>query len=97
LHLCQKYQDNKLKVMRFTERIRQLREKLMPQRKFAATLEIDTPMYSKMERGDHRAKHEQITVITQLLQVDEDMLVALWIADKILQRLARKMGLRSMC
>jgi hypothetical protein len=51
--------------------------------KFAAALEIDTPMYSKIKRDD-RAKQEQITVIAQLLQTEEDMLVSLWIADKII-------------
>jgi transcriptional regulator with XRE-family HTH domain len=50
--------------MLFADRIKELREKKqMVQRQFAAALETDTPMYSKIERGDRRAKREQITVI----------------------------------
>ena len=47
-------------------------------------MEIDTPMYSKIERGDRRAKREQITVIARLLQIDETELVMLWFADKFI-------------
>jgi transcriptional regulator with XRE-family HTH domain len=50
--------------MFFASKTKQLREeKQMKQRQFAAALEIDTPMYSKIERGDHRAKRERITII----------------------------------
>ena len=71
--------------MLFAERIRQLREeKQMPQRQFAAALEIDTPMYSKIERGERPAKRKHIAVIAQLLKTDENTLVTLWLADKII-------------
>ena len=71
--------------MLFANRIKELREKRqMVQRQFAAALEMDTPMYSKIERGDRRAKREQITIIAQLLQTDENTLVTLWLADKII-------------
>jgi len=71
--------------MLFAEKIKQLREeKQMPQRQIAAALEIDTPMYSKVERGGRPAKRKQITVIAQLLKTDENMLVTLWLADKII-------------
>ena len=71
--------------MLFAEKIKQLREeKQMPQRQIAAALEIDTPMYSKIERGGRLAKRKQITVIAQLLKTDENMLVTLWLADKII-------------
>jgi transcriptional regulator with XRE-family HTH domain len=71
--------------MLFAEKIKQLREeKQMPQRKFAAALEIDTPMYNKIDLGHRRAKYEHIPVIAKLLQTDENMLVTLWIADKII-------------
>jgi transcriptional regulator with XRE-family HTH domain len=62
----------------FADRIIELREKKqMVQRQFAVALETDTPMYSKIERGDRRAKREQITVIAKLLQIDETELVTL--------------------
>jgi transcriptional regulator with XRE-family HTH domain len=71
--------------MLFADRIKELREKKqMVQRQFAAALELDTPMYSKIERGERRAKREQITVIAKLLQIDEIELVTLWLADKFI-------------
>ena len=45
--------------MLFGNNIRDLRdEQGVLQRQLAAYLEIDTPMFSKIERGDRRAKHE---------------------------------------
>ena len=47
--------------MQFGERIKVLCEsKDLLQRQLAASLEIDTPMYSKLERGERRAKREQV-------------------------------------
>lgn len=67
------------------KRIKELREeqKLL-QRQLAAVLEIDTPMFSKIERGDRRAKREQVITLAQQFQVDEKELLTLWLADKIL-------------
>jgi transcriptional regulator with XRE-family HTH domain len=59
-------------------------QKQIPHRKFVAALEIDTPMYSKIEHGSRRAEREQITVIAQLLQIDENTLAMLWLTDKII-------------
>ena len=43
--------------MLFANKIKQLREERgLLQRHLAAALEIDTPMYSKIERGDRFAK-----------------------------------------
>jgi transcriptional regulator with XRE-family HTH domain len=43
------------------KRIKELREeKGMVQRQLAAELEIDTPMFSKIKRGEQRAKREYI-------------------------------------
>jgi transcriptional regulator with XRE-family HTH domain len=71
--------------MLFGERIKQLREeKQLLQRQLAATLEIDTPMYSKIERGDRRAKREQVTILANLLQTDPKELLTLWLADRII-------------
>lgn len=67
------------------KRIKELREeqKLL-QRQLAAVLEIDTPMFSKIERGDRRAKREQVITLSQQFKVDEKELLTLWLADKIL-------------
>jgi transcriptional regulator with XRE-family HTH domain len=71
--------------MLFAERIKQLREELqMPQRRLASALEIDTPMYSKIERSERPAKRSQIAIIAELLKTDENALATLWLADKII-------------
>jgi DNA-binding XRE family transcriptional regulator len=70
--------------MKFTERIRQLREeRQLPQRKLAPTLDIDTATYCKIEKGERRVKAEQVIVIAELLQADKDELLTLWLADQV--------------
>ena len=70
--------------MKFTERIKQLREEhQMPQRKLAAALDIDTATYCKIEKGERRAKAEQVVVIAELLETDKDELLVLWLADQV--------------
>lgn len=70
--------------MRFTVRIKQLREeRQMPQRQFAAALEIDTATYSKIEKGERRVKAEQVVIIAELLKTDKNELLALWLADQV--------------
>ena len=71
--------------MQFGERIRQLREdKELLQRQLAASLEIDTPMFSKIERGDRRAKREHVVQLAELLDFDVNQLLSLWLSDQIL-------------
>ena len=80
----------------FTERIRQLREeRQMPQRQFAAALEIDTATYCKIEKGERRVKREQVLVIAKLLQTDEKELLALWLADQVTSVVADEKELSS--
>ena len=70
--------------MLFAEKIKRLREeRQLLQRQLAAALEIDTPMYSKIERGNRRAKREQIPIIAEILQADEKELLSLWLADQV--------------
>ncbi|GHV66793.1 hypothetical protein FACS1894199_10940 [Bacteroidia bacterium] len=72
--------------MLFGNKIRQLREeKQMLQRQFAAALEIDTPMYSKIERGERRAKREQVIALAEIFKVNPDEFLTLWIADRIIE------------
>ena len=54
------------------------------QRQLSAALEIDTPMYSKIERGERKAKRSQIPIMARLLKVDEKELLTIWLADKVL-------------
>lgn len=68
----------------FANKIRQLREdQQLLQRQLAAALEIDTPMYSKLERGDRPAKRTQVVALAKLLSIDETELLSLWLADKV--------------
>lgn len=70
--------------MQFSERIRELRErKELLQRQLAASLEIDTPMFSKIERGERRAKREQVLLLAELLNTNVNDLLTLWLADKV--------------
>ncbi|MDP2888481.1 MAG: helix-turn-helix transcriptional regulator [Bacteroidota bacterium] len=70
--------------MLFADRIKQLREqKQMPQRQLAAALEIDTATYCKIERGERRAKREQVSTLADLLETDKDQLLNLWLAEQI--------------
>ena len=71
--------------MLFGNKIKELRdEQGLLQRQLAAVLEIDTPMFSKIERGDRRAKREQVIKLAELLHQDENEMLTLWIADKVL-------------
>ena len=66
-------------------KIRSLRdEQGILQRQVAAYLEIDTPMFSKIERGDGRAKRSQVTKLAEYFHLEEKELLTLWLADRIL-------------
>ena len=57
------------------------------QRQLAAYLEIDTPMFSKIERGDRRAKRSQVILLAKYFHIDEKEMLTLWLADKVLDTL----------
>ncbi len=70
--------------MLFANKIRELREsKQMLQRHISAALDMDNAMYCKIERGDRRAKREQIPIIAEILQTDPEELLTLWLADQV--------------
>ncbi len=70
--------------MTFTERIKQLREQCqLPQRKVAEALDIDSATYCKIERGERKAKREQLSIIAKLLNADKNELLTLWLADQV--------------
>ena len=74
--------------MLFGNKIRSLRdEQGVLQRQLAALLEIDTPMFSKIERGDRRAKRQQVIKLAEYLHQDEKEMLTLWLADKVLDAL----------
>ena len=71
--------------MLFGKKIRELRdENGVLQRQLAALLEIDTPMFSKIERGDRRAKREQVIKLAEYFNQNEKEMLTLWLADKVL-------------
>jgi transcriptional regulator with XRE-family HTH domain len=70
--------------MHFGNRIKELRESRgLLQRQLAASLEMDTPMFSKIERGERKAKREQVVILSKLLEENEAELLTLWLADKV--------------
>ena len=72
--------------MLFANKIRQLREeRKLLQRHLAAALDMDTPMFSKIERGDRPAKRTQVIAIAKILSADENELLTLWLADKVME------------
>jgi hypothetical protein len=40
-------------------------------------------MYSKIERGDRRAKRKQVLILADLLKTDPTELLTLWVADQV--------------
>lgn len=76
-------------------KIKELRlENGVLQRQLASVLEIDTPMFSKIERGDRRAKRTQVIQIANYFNVDETELPTLWVADKVLDAVEDEEALR---
>ena len=52
--------------MLFADKLKELREKKqLLQRQLASALEIDTPMYSRIERGERKAKREQVILLAK--------------------------------
>ena len=73
-------------IMLFANKIKQLREeKQLFQRQLAEVLEIDTPMYCKIERGSRPIKRTQVVALAKFLSIDETELLTLWMADKVLE------------
>ena len=71
---------------RFGIKIKQLREaNSLLQRQVAGKVSIDTPMLSKIERGERRAKKEQISLFAELFGVCDSELMTLWLADQLIR------------
>lgn len=68
----------------FGNRIKELREKNnLLQRQLASMLDIDTPLYSKIERGERKAKKELVIMLSNILNTKTEELLALWLADQL--------------
>jgi transcriptional regulator with XRE-family HTH domain len=71
--------------MQFGEKIKVLRESQgLLQRHLAARLEIDTPMFSKIERGERKAKRYHVDLLAKILHTDESQLLSLWLAEQVI-------------
>ena len=82
--------------MIFGKKIKELREEhSLLQRQLSAALEIDTPMYSKMERGERKAKRSQIPIMAKLFEIDEKELLTIWLADKVLDTVENEDEIKS--
>lgn len=80
------------------KKLRELREKKgLLLRQVAAELEVDTAYISKMERGEKNIKKEYITKLSEIYNFDKNELIAIWLADKILENLKNEpMALNAM-
>ncbi len=78
--------ENKIKELRIKHEVLQ--------RQLAVYLEIDTPMFSKIERGDRRAKRSQVILLAKYFHIDEKEMLTLWLADKVLDALDGEEELR---
>ena len=69
----------------FGERVRELREKQnLYLRQVAPLLEMDTAQLCKIKKGLRQLKREQIPILANILKVESDELLTLWVADQII-------------
>ena len=68
----------------FGDKLKKLREgqKLL-QRQLASLLDMDTPLLSKIERGERIAKKETVSKLSEIFRADKDELLTLWLADQV--------------
>lgn len=52
-------------------------------RELAAKLKVDSAVLSKIERGERKAKKEQIIQIAEILEMNKRELTVAWLSDKI--------------
>jgi predicted transcriptional regulator len=59
-------------VMLFADKIRRIRDEIrMLQWQFATTMDIDAPLFSKIERGKCHTQHEQVIAIAKIFKVSK--------------------------
>jgi predicted transcriptional regulator len=81
-NICQDKQI--IMATQFGDRIRELRtQQKMLLRHLASKLDVDASIISKIERGDRQIKKEQIALVAEILVVEKEELVTLWLADQL--------------
>lgn len=80
--------------MMFVQRIKIAREeKGLLQKELSTALNIDVPMYSRIERGDRKAKIKYVFLLYHLLSIEQEELFGLWITIRPMIQLIMKMKL----
>ncbi|MGM9724092.1 MAG: XRE family transcriptional regulator, partial [Prevotella sp.] len=51
--------------------------------------------YSKIERGERKAKRSQIPIMAKLFEIDEKELLTIWLADKVLDTVENEDEIKS--
>ena len=75
--------------MIFANKIKELREKRnLLQRHIASSLDIDTAIYCRIERGERKAKKEHVMQLANIYEVDASDLLNIWLADKVYDLIA---------
>ncbi len=70
------------------EILREKREKKgLLLRHVSSILNIDTAILSKIERGERKATREQITKLSEILEINKDALIVQYLSEKILYQL----------
>lgn len=70
--------------MFFAQKLKSLREEHgYLQKQIAALLDVDTPMYSRIERGERFAKEDYLPLLARFYNYSETELRQLWLADKV--------------
>ena len=86
-YFCQnkaKIKNSFYQIMLFGKRIKELREsQKLPQRVVADTLEITIPLYSRVERGERTLSKSHLPKLAQVLNVEENELLKLYLADQV--------------
>jgi transcriptional regulator with XRE-family HTH domain len=66
------------------ETIKKLREtKKLLLRELAASINVDTAMVSKFEKGERKPTRDQIINLSKALEIDEKKLLVIYFSDKI--------------
>ena len=63
---------------------KQREEKGLLLRQVAALLDVDTAILSKIERGERKAKKEQIVQLAKILELNQEDLIIQFLSERIL-------------
>ena len=68
----------------FGQHLKELRKKRsLLQREVAAKLNMDAPLYSRIERGERIARRDTVIQLAELLKVKKEELLTVWLADQL--------------